>query len=450
MPEGFEQNASTTDVNDLWAFFKTLQSPPKKLEGNTPAVVAVLAEGNVVLPASTAEIYGGDITFELTFQNIGYWHNRNDIVRWRINSSTSRNVQVWGEWACDDSAAGGSFQIEGTQPSLQGVVGTTGGWDRYNLVPIGVAVISEGASELVVRPAEDLKSAMVDLRAIHLVAVGGVPLATGMVRSSGSENKKIKEPSEIAAALLDDAVPAADREKLIADSLKQAAEIIPLMAKGLPPEAGSKEEYRRIPWIWRVAIAAGKSGDNDLIRSVLIVSLPQKDQRLEHWQAVVIGGGLINGIGLVGHWPREGLTALVESDPSLAALWQRSLELSLPMSDDETVLFGTRYDALRMVAMQDWAVAGPQLSRYLEKGLDEELHMGAISGLSDLQHSDVAGLLISNFNSFSSVNRNLTIDALLRTPDRRETTIKALNDGQLPNELKQDERIVKLLKGSLR
>ena len=101
MPEGFEQNATTDDVNDLWAFFRTLHAPPKHLEGNVPAIVEIPAEGNVALLASQAEIYGGDITFELPFQNIGYWHHRDDMVRWRITSPAIREVHVWAEWACD-------------------------------------------------------------------------------------------------------------------------------------------------------------------------------------------------------------------------------------------------------------------------------------------------------------------------------------------------------------
>ena len=64
---------------------------------------------------------------------------------------------------------------------LKGAVRSTGGWDRYQLFRIGRVTISEGASELVIRPASELPSAMVDLRALHLVTPGGVPLAAGNV-----------------------------------------------------------------------------------------------------------------------------------------------------------------------------------------------------------------------------------------------------------------------------
>ena len=189
MPEGFEQNATTDDVTDLWAFFRTLHAPPKHLEGNAPAIVEIPAEGNVALMASQAEISGGDITFELPFQNIGYWHHRDDIVRWRIKSPGIREVLVWAEWACDLNSEGSAFYIEGGQPVLKGTVGSTGGWDHYQFGRIGVMTIREGESEIVMRPAGDLKSAMVDLRALHFVSPGGVPLATGMVRKSKGATK---------------------------------------------------------------------------------------------------------------------------------------------------------------------------------------------------------------------------------------------------------------------
>jgi hypothetical protein len=182
MPEGFEQNATTDDVNDLWAYFKTLLAPPKHLEGNVPTIVEIPSEGNVALMASQAEIYGGDITFEQQFQNIGYWHDRNDVVRWRITSPTIREVHVWTEWACDLASEGTAFQIEGGQPTLKGTVGSTGGWDRYQFGNIGLMTIRAGESEIVMRSVGDLSGAMVDLRALHFVSPGGVPLATGMVR----------------------------------------------------------------------------------------------------------------------------------------------------------------------------------------------------------------------------------------------------------------------------
>jgi len=438
MPEGFEQNATTDNINDLWAWVGTLRAPPKFLDGNQPVLVEIPAAGNVALLASQAEIRGGDITFELPFQNVGYWHGADDFVRWRITSRGIREMDVWGEWACDPGAAGNSFRIDGAAPSLTGFVSSTGAWSRYQLHRLGTIVIRDGESEIIMRPAQAPKSAMVDLRALHLVAFDTVPLAAGGVASSGPSDFSAVE---IADFLLNEEQPAADREALIAKCLAKAAAIIPQMAEGLPQESGSAEEYRRIPWIWRVAIAVGKGGDAQQIHDVLKASLPLVGKKLEHWQAVVIGGGLINGISLSNKWPLDELTTVIGEDPVLLGDWKRTLDLAVAMADDESVPTGTRYDALRIVAMLDWTVSRPILDRFLQKGVHDELQMGAVSGLSDIAIDDAGSLLINAFGSLSSDNRKLAFDALFRTETRRSMLLAALTAGTLPAELKDDERV---------
>ncbi len=430
MPEGFEQNASVTDVNDLWAFLRSVRLPPKSLEGNAPAIVDVPVQGNVALLASQAEIYGNDITFETPFQNIGYWHAQDDHVRWRVRSSESRRVAVWAEWACDTGAEGNKFLIEGVDPALKSTVRSTGAWSRYQLVFLGETLIRAGESEITMRPAESPRTPLVDLRALHLVRVGGVPLATGMVAAAKADAKLPTAPGQIAAWLLDDKHPAAERERLIAASWEKAGEIIPLMAAGLPPERGSKEEYRRIPWIWRVAIAVGKGRDDSQIRSVLATSMPADGQPLQHWQSVVIGGGLINGIGLAGEWPDKQLATVIGEDSQLLSSWQRSLELSVKMADDESVPTGTRYDALRMVAMIKTPAARQQLERYLAEGTNAELQMGAVSGLSDRDEDGVAGLMIQASGYLPDVNLKLAVESLTRDERRSLELLDAIRDSK--------------------
>ena len=444
MPEGFEQNATPEDMNHLWAYFRTLRLPPKTLEGNQPTVVEVPSEDNVALLASQAEIYGGDITFEVPYQNIGFWHGTDDTVRWRIKSPIVRQARVWAEWACDANAAGNTFVIEGVEPVLKGKVGSTGAWSRYQLQALGTVTIREGESDIVIRPGGKLRSALADLRALHLVRLDGVPLATGMVEAPKPPSTSLKNVADIAAFLIDDGRLTAEREAIIAANLDQAAKIIPLMVQGMPAGAGNEEEYRRIPWIWRVAIAVGKNGDAQQIRSVLAGSLPQDDHPLEHWQAVVIGGGLINGLSLSGKWPQDELSALLKENGALQTAWNRTLQLSTKMADDESVPTGTRYDALRIVAMLDWKTSRMQLERYLQKGVHAELQMGAISGLSDVQEAAVASMLIKGFADFSVENRQLALDALLRTDDRSLALLNALSQARLPTELRQHDKVAAL------
>ena len=46
------------------------------------------------------------------------------------------------------------------------------------------------------------------------------------------------------------------------------------------------------------------------------------------------------------------------------------------MADNEKVPDGTRYDALRIVALDDWKRAEPRLAKYLAKTANAELQQG--------------------------------------------------------------------------
>src|SRR5262249_50072271 len=133
---------------------------------------------------------------------------------------------------------------------------------------------------------------------------------------------------------------------------------------------------------------------------------------------VVIGGGLINGVSQAGDWPTKRFAALLKDDPVLQKRWDRAIELSFKMADDEQVKSGTRYDALRMVAMASWERSGPVLEKYLAEGVDSELQMGAVSGLADASDPAAATLLIKALNSLPPRNKALALDGLLKSDER--------------------------------
>jgi hypothetical protein len=93
---------------------------------------------------------------------------------------------------------------------------------------------------------------------------------------------------------------------------------------------------------------------------------------------------------------------------------------------------GTRYDALRILGAGAWEDYGQVLVKYLEKGALHDLHMGAVSGLSDVQSPEVAEHLIAAFAHLSDHNRRLAIAALLRTEDRTQALQAAVESGAIP------------------
>jgi hypothetical protein len=114
------------------------------------------------------------------------------------------------------------------------------------------------------------------------------------------------------------------------------------------------------------------------------------------------------------------------------------------MADDESVPTGTRYDALRMVALLDWSMAKPQLEKSLQKGVHDELQMGAVSGLADVRDVTAAEMLIGAYGYLSNHNRRLALEGMLRDDAKILLTLQAIENSSLPPEMKKNEMVLKL------
>jgi hypothetical protein len=229
------------------------------------------------------------------------------------------------------------------------------------------------------------------------------------------------------------------------NAAKSAEQILELVKK---VEVGTADEYREIPAIWRVAIAAGKRNDAIELKEILSIGLPKPDEPLRDWQAVVIGGGIINGLSLEGIWPRERIEKILRGDSELETRWLRSIKLASLMADDEKVRHGTRYDALRMLGVASWKDYGAQFNKYLGKGVNGELQQGAVSGLSDVDSNEAAKALIENFENFTEGNQRFALDALLRNDSRIDQLLNAVAGGKIKFAALGAERVKKLKSSS--
>jgi hypothetical protein len=236
-------------------------------------------------------------------------------------------------------------------------------------------------------------------------------------------------PAKLASQILDPQTAAEIRTSIIQNRPDIGGELVAAMTAELPED--EEEEYRRIPWIWRAAIGVGKRNDASHIRRLLEVSLPQAEEPLRDWQAVVVGGGIINGLSQAGAWPADRIAEILQGHDALAARWRRSLELAAPMANDPKIRTGTRYDALRMLGVEPWEHRGEQLCRYLSQGTHDELQMGAISGLSDVPSPQVGPALLSGLSHYSKQNRGLALDALLRDRSRVAALLDSIESGKL-------------------
>lgn len=433
MPEGLERDLKPQDLADLLSYLGNASPPPKPLAGNHPAVVQPDEQEMLALSATQAEIFGGEITFEAPFQNVGFWHAEQDHVDWQIQAPQSMKVDVWLDYACNSDSAGNAYVLEGLDAAVRGTVVATGGWDQYRLKKVGTASVLAGQRRIVLRPDGPIKrGALFDLRAVVLAPTGKAPnwetVATAQVVPPLSVDPRSTSPEDYAARILDEKLAESQRVSMVQSQPHLAAELIAAMAKDLKygDATALREEYRRIPWIWRVAISAGKRNETEPLRKILKVSLPAKGQPLRDWQAVVMGGGLINGISQSGPWPAARIAEILGDDQELRTGWQAALDLAAVMVDDPKVSNGTRYDALRMLGVEPWSKRGVQLTKYLGREMNAELQMGAVSALADMPEREAAAALRAGLADYAEANRGLAIDGLLRNPERTALLIDAL------------------------
>jgi putative membrane-bound dehydrogenase-like protein len=252
-----------------------------------------------------------------------------------------------------------------------------------------------------------------------------------------------RDPAAVAKVILDPKLSDAAREAAVAANPQFAAELIVEMTRDLVP--GTKAEYERIPWIWRVAVACGRRNDLNQMKRVLAMSVPEMDKPLLDWQAVVIGGGIINGISERGQWPGPRIEAILRGDEALQNRYRRSLDLASAMTDDEKVPTPTRYDALRMLGVEPWEKRGDQLVRYLAKGVHPELQQGAVSGVADVNDPDAAAALILMMEGFTESNCNLAIEGLLRDEARVTALLDVISNGMVKRRWLRETHVKKLL-----
>jgi hypothetical protein len=234
----------------------------------------------------------------------------------------------------------------------------------------------------------------------------------------------------LARRLLDPGTPDAEREKILADSSAvDAGALITAMARDMEP--GTPEEYVRIPWIWRAAVAAGRRNQMAEMKSLLAASLPRAGEPLRDWQAVVLGGGVVHGISLTGAWPADRLNEILRGENDLSARWKRVPDMAVTMAADDRVKTGTRYDALRILGVESWNKRGATVAKYLGPAVHAEVQSGAIGAVNDMRAKEAGPALIAALKNFSDRNRNAALNALVRDDSRMSALLDAVAAGRL-------------------
>ncbi len=415
MPEGFELALSPQKMADLIAFLRSSSAPRKEMPGDVPVVIKPDRNGAMFCAATASEIYGGqNIRLETDeYNNIGWWSDEGDYVAWTIEPLTAAEYDVYLDYACAATAQGNSYSLDVDGAALTGSVPITGdNWDTYRQPKIGTLHVEGGRHRLTVKSGGPINGALMDLRTVALVPTGTKPKWPRHETATAAPgvNDMTTNPVAIAQLILDPARTDAAREAVIRANPQFAADIIGELTKNLGNDPA--EEYKRIPWIWRIALECGKRNEPAQMQRVIDVALPKAGAPLRDWQAVVLGGGIINGLSQINVAPSHRITEILGDDADLKSRWQHAVDEASKMADNEKVPPGTRYDALRILGADTWQTRGEQLKKYLTKDTNAELQMGAVSAVADMHTTEAARVLSDAIPNLTDKNREIALERL--------------------------------------
>ena len=129
------------------------------------------ADGSVELRGSEAEIHGTSPVYETGGgkDNIGYWQNPQDSVRWTLDVTAPGDFDVQITYSCAEGAGGSRFVVSVAGQELTGVTEVTGQWNRFATHTLGrIHLPQRGTFTLTVQPQSDRPWKSMGLQAVRL------------------------------------------------------------------------------------------------------------------------------------------------------------------------------------------------------------------------------------------------------------------------------------------
>ena len=244
MPEGLENDVTPVELADVFAFIARGQhcETVRESAANGRSEYEWDDPPGGVNPCRVRP----DSDIQIEFGNLGLWNDSHDHAAWTFHVDRPAMFTISVDWACADDSAGNFFQVRIDNTSFRAMVGATGSWANYRSLFLNEVRLEAGDHRLDMSPVGPINGALADVRSISLTP--------SMADLHADEPPSGLRAVDLADQVLDDARLPREREALISQNPRLAAELIGAMARGLG--ANRAEEYRRIPWIWRVAIAA--------------------------------------------------------------------------------------------------------------------------------------------------------------------------------------------------
>lgn len=169
------QAASSALTGGGFVVMDVREEPRLNVDAET---IVAAKDGTIVLPAAKAKVFGKQLQFEpLTHKNtVGYWVNADDYATWKIAIPESGDYQVHLLQGCGTGHGGSRVEVAIGDALVEMTVEETGHFQNFRWRDLGPVHLKAGDDVLVsVRCLAKQKAAVMDVRQIRLVPVGGEP-----------------------------------------------------------------------------------------------------------------------------------------------------------------------------------------------------------------------------------------------------------------------------------
>jgi mono/diheme cytochrome c family protein len=140
-------------------------------ENNKVTVLKPSVNGEIVLPASKATVFGRRLAYRPTLNVLAPWTVAEDIAEWQVKVEKTGTYDVTVNLAADDKSAGDFYIVETEGSRTRGVVPDSGGYDHFKEQASGSITLRAGVNRVFLRPDGPLKQELADVRGLRLIPI---------------------------------------------------------------------------------------------------------------------------------------------------------------------------------------------------------------------------------------------------------------------------------------
>lgn len=139
---------------------------------NKPQMVRAARDGSLQLNAENGKGVGPKIEYMPEWRAFG-WFTAEDKVEWEVRVPKGGAYDVYLTWSVSDKEAGKSFIFQAGDQTLEGIVHSSGSWEKFDTRKIGGLQLQRGKQKMIFKPKTSFAKggALLDLRQIKLVPV---------------------------------------------------------------------------------------------------------------------------------------------------------------------------------------------------------------------------------------------------------------------------------------